>query len=161
MQENSTETPPSFPNNQPLLVVPLSLRNALCPGKHFPFPYNWPGPVVPLSHSPLRPGNSFHIPLCPVCPREDFKMKFLICLILVILSSTPELKSASPLVYGSEFFLLGSLPIQETPPSFPNNQPLLVVPLSLRNALCPGKHFPFPYNWPGPVVPFRTALCAQ
>ncbi|CAG0900873.1 unnamed protein product [Cyprideis torosa] len=52
------ETPPSFSNNQPLLAVPLFLRNALCPGKPFPFSYNWPGPVVPLSHSPLRPGKA-------------------------------------------------------------------------------------------------------
>ncbi|CAG0907365.1 unnamed protein product, partial [Cyprideis torosa] len=100
---------PTEVSNQLDTPFPVSnfLEQIFATGKPFPFSYNWPGPVVPLSHSPLRPGNSFHILLFPVCPREDFKMKFLIYLVLLFLSSTPG-KASCPGRYKSVSYQLGS-----------------------------------------------------
>ncbi|CAG0894500.1 unnamed protein product, partial [Cyprideis torosa] len=58
-------------------------------------------------HLLLRNCNSFHIPLFPVCPREDFKMKFLIYFVLGFMSSTPG-KASCPGRYESVSYQLGS-----------------------------------------------------
>ncbi|CAG0903777.1 unnamed protein product, partial [Cyprideis torosa] len=78
-------------SNQLDTSFPVSnfLQQTFATRKTLPFPEQLARTRCPLSHSRLRPGNSFHIPLFPVCPCEDFKMKFLIYFVLGFLSSTP------------------------------------------------------------------------